>query len=268
MKVYGASADDVNTVIRDVSRDLYDDNLIVKSCEDRGNSRGPRAIFTLQVLDSHAGRPGAIGVPGRTGNGPHGMKRRSNSACWHAHWDVIEELLRRYPDARVTSGFRLRDVAVQYTAATFRETALATAHLNVHTWAGPTTMPECCECDHSRYTDEPPTVDTELSRPAYRADREPTVPSWMPGSAARATYRPGEATAYLDAGRDTLGYQPWDGRLPATVGYGASAASIEPHGVYPLDVVKPAAPWTPRVKPGSATVGDTLDEIDKHLSEA
>jgi hypothetical protein len=260
MKVYGASAADVYDVVHAVSRFRYDGNLVVKSCEDRGNGRGPRAIFTLQVIDSHRGRPGAIGVPGRTGNGPRGMKRRSNAACWHAYWDVIEELLRRHPTARVTSGFRLRDVAVQYTADTVKETARATAHLNVGSWDEPITMPQCCECDHSRYTDEPPEVDATLSQPAYRPGRIPTVPSWMPGAGARSTYE------YVYGGeREETDYAAPNG------GHAEPWSHLSGHGVnhrqhsktYPWDVIPAARPW---VKPGSSTVGDTLALIDEVTS--
>lgn len=264
MKVYGVNAAGVGTVIRDVSHARYEDNLIAKSCEDRSNSKGGRAVFTLQVIDSHRGRPGAIGVPGRTGEGPHGMKRRSNAACWHAHWDVVEELLRRYPDARVTSGFRLRDVAVTYTADTFRETALATAHLDVGR-GEPITMPQCCECDHTRYTDVPPEVDHELSRPARRASG---IPSWMPGSYARSIYRD------TDRQRRTVEY----GEGVETSYAETNGGRNEPHpdlsgyyynyreqgsgggGTYPWDAIPAARPW---VKPGRTTVDDTLSLIDE-----
>lgn len=262
MKVYGACASEVYDVVHAVSRDRYDGNLVLKSCEDRSNSRGGRATFTLQVVDSHRGRPGVIGVPGHTGNGPHGMKRRSNAACWHAHWDVIEELLRRFPKGRVCSGFRLRDVAVTYTADTFRETALATAHLNVGR-GEPITMPQCCECDHSLYSDIPPDVDPSLSRPAYRPGTSPTIPSWMPGSFARSTY---PTDAYDQEEYDETDYADTNGgryeREPDLSGYDYNhreTGSPDTRRTYPWDAVPAARPW---VKKGSAGVGDTLTLID------
>lgn len=269
MRVYGVSAHDVCTVIHDVSRDHYDGNLVVKSCEDRSTSRTPGAAFGLQVGDSHAGKRGAIGSPGHTGNGPHGMKRRSNSACWHAHWDVIAELLRRYPDARVVSGLRLPAdvlaercpaalagtrpgtamVAVKYTATTFREVALLTAHLNVRSSLEPVTMPQCCECDHSLYSEVAPLPDASLSTSHPRSGRVDL--SWMPGTSARNT---------APLSRDTSGY---------TSGYTSADLAGGGRGrIYPWDAITPAQPWTPRVTPGSATVADTLAEIDKTLTEA
>lgn len=269
MKVYGASAYDVDTVVSEVSRARYDGNLILKSVADCSNSRGARATFTLRVVDSHAGRPGAIGIPGHPGHGPRGLKRRSNAACWHAHWDVIEELFRRFPDARVTSGFRLRDVAVQYTAATFRETALATAHLNVRSWDEPTTMPMCCECDHARYSDVEPVVDPSLSASAYRPGRMPTVPSWMPGAFARATYR---HTAYAEdvetgyAGDNGGDAEPWADLSGYAVNHREEGCP-DTGKTYPWDAIPAAVPWRPRVKPGSDTVGDTLAVIDTVIAE-
>lgn len=260
MKIYGASASEVYDAIHAVSHLLYDGNLVAKSCEDRSNSKGGRATFTLQVIDSHRGRPGAIGVPGHTGNGPHGMKRRSNAACWHAHWDVIEELLRRFPDARITSGFRLRDVAVTYTADTFRETALATAHLDVGRVES-ITMPRCCECDHTRYTDVPPEVDSSLSAPAYRPGRERTIPSWMPGSHARAVYRYDDsddsAAVETDYAATNGGQHEPEADLSGY--YVNHREDGTGSGTYPWDAIPPARPW---VKPGSAGVGDTLALID------
>lgn len=265
MKVYGVCASDVYDVIHAVSHNHYDGNLVAKSCEDRGNGKGPRAIFTLQVIDSHRGRPGAIGVPRHTGNGPHGMKRRSNAACWHAHWDVIEELFTRFPNARVTSGFRLRDVAVVYKADTFRDTALATAHLNVGSWDYPITMPQCCECDHTLYSDVPPDVDPSLSAPAYRPGREPTIPSWMPGSAARATYghvhgsecgSEYEETSYAE--RNGGNSEPWADLSGYQINHRAYGKAA-PGKPYPWDAIPAARPW---VKPGSAGVADTLALIE------
>lgn len=269
MKVYGVSENDVYDVVWHVSRHRYDGNVLVKDSGNLSNGRGVRSRFTLTVADSHRGKPGAIGVPGVKGNGPLGMKCRSNAACWHAHWDVIEELLNRYPHARVDSGFRLRDVAVKYTAATFRDLALATAHLDVGTAnSGPITMPQCCECDHTLYTDVPPEVDTELSAPAYRPGRGPTVASWMPGSYARACYQPPTSEPLSD--EDTAAETGWaytnGGQHephPDTSGYEHNHSdwgSHQPGTTYPWDAVPAARPW---VKPGSAGVGDTLALIDQ-----
>lgn len=240
MMVYGVSESDINEIVRAVSRELYRDNVIVKSSRDRSTSRGPRASFTLRVLDSGARAPGAIGDPRHTGHGPYGMRRNSLRACWHAHWDVIEELFRRFPDARVVAGYwKLDDKPVTYTAGTFRETALRTAHLNIGSQLQPMTMPECCECDHSRYADQPAYVTEPV--PAHN------VPPWERNAYGQSAYYEGDLSGYSHNHRHN--------------------SNPDPKRRYFLDGLAPAQPWTPRVKPGSATVGATLDEINSVLSE-
>jgi hypothetical protein len=186
------------------------------------------------------------------------MRRNSLRACWHAHWDVIEELLRRYPDARVVSGYLARKPIV-YTAATFKEAALATAHLNVGSRTQPATMPECCECDHCLYSSEP----------AYVLDDEPTqtshtTPARTDSSEGQSRYQRG-----YDVPVNAYGHGP--GREGDLSGYSyrpSGQSSPDPKHRYLLDGLPAAPVWTPRVTPGSATVADTLDEIDNALSEA
>lgn len=264
MKVYGVSAYDVDRVVHQVSREQYDGNLTLKSIQDCSNRRGGRATFTLQVRDSRAGQRGAIGSPGHSGHGPHGMRRRSNAACWHAHWDVIEVLLFRFPDARIVSGFRLRDVAVTYMKNTFRATALATAHLNIGRWDEPITMPQCCECDHTRYTNVEPTVDASLSAPAYRPGRTPTIPSWMPGSFARATYQaPPDDECQTSYAETNGGRNEPEPNLSGYYVNHREYGNPVKGGTYPWDAIPPAAPW----KPGSDSVAGTLDKIGELVDE-
>ncbi|MCE7011714.1 hypothetical protein LWC34_54215 [Kibdelosporangium philippinense] len=145
MFVYGVSFSDVQSVVRDVSDSLYDGNLTVRTGADRSNRAGPRATFTLRTLDSAGtGAKGSASWSG-SGTGPKG-RRRTISACWHAHYDVLAELFARFPHARVVTAI------ATYTAPTFHDRALATASLNVGCQLWPVTAPECCECDHSAYT--------------------------------------------------------------------------------------------------------------------
>lgn len=242
MKVYGASPYDVERVVDEVSRESYAGNLILKSLANQSNSKGPRATFTLRVLDSRAGQRGAVGNPNRTGSGPNGMGRRIG-ACWHAHWDVIERLLQRFPDARVTSGFRLRGVAVSYTAATFRRTALETAHLNVGGWDRSVTLPQCCGCDHSRYTDAEPDARPELS------GRSPVS----------ATVYAGRYAGLEDGDG---GGEVWEPTSPPGTG---SAWEFQAGGadttVPYLGGLAPAQPYT------RPTPQDTIDRIDAVLAQ-
>ena len=152
MKVIGLTLEQVENIVSKVSKSLYSGNLRVATGRDRSKpgvlSGGirvvvPRCTFTLGVLDSSAGSPGArcsSDVLSR-GNGPHGRARVS-TACWHAHFYVIERL--------VEAG-RVGNVVVQTTKAVysrdnFLDVAYATAFDNVGTAAFPVNAYELCEC--------------------------------------------------------------------------------------------------------------------------
>lgn len=248
MKVFEVSASDIDYVVRTVSRDKYGGNLALKSLEPCDNAAGPRARFTIRVLDGAAGQPGARGNPRLTGTGPHGM-RRGFAACWHAHWDVIEALLTRYPGVRVVSGLRLDGRSVVYTAATFRETALRTAHLDIGTSYTPVTMPECCECDHSLYTRVPALVDSSVTGQHTPATAAP---------AYQVTDHDDDPFRY-NRESDRLALARADAHVAYTESYDGSDFKPDTSVPY-LDGLPPAQPWR---KYGSETVAETLGEIDK-----
>lgn len=138
MKVYGASQTAVESIVRSISAANYDGNLVVKDSRDNSNSRGPRATFTMCVRDS-AGPGAKTGFsPGRGHNG----RRRTTGACWHTHWDVLAELFRQFPQARVTTAL------ATYTAETFHDAALATRDRNVGSMVDPVTISSMCACEH------------------------------------------------------------------------------------------------------------------------
>jgi hypothetical protein len=212
VKVYGASQADVESIVRRVSAESYEGNLVVKDSRDNSNSRGPRATFTMRVRDS-AG-PGAS--TGRSpGRGPNG-RRRTTGACWHTHWDVLAELFRQFPQARVTTAL------ATYTGATFHDAALATRDRNVGSMMDPVTISTMCACEHWTdgltpgipvdhrgeevrmspevarlmarmtgrvYDDTPGTVYTG----AYGSDHEPTQ---TPDMASAASMEKGEPTGF------------------------------------------------------------------------
>lgn len=259
MKVYGVSADDVDRVVHEVSQQSYAGNLIIKTIADQPTRRGPGARFTLRVINSQAGQRGAIGRPSAAGTGPNGLGR-GISACWHAHWDVIERLFQRFPDARVDSGIQLRGRPVRYTAATFTDVARQTAHLNVGTGAAPVSMPQCCECDHSLYDDEPPTVWPELSQRPVRSTREllsapvPAVRVAAPDALYRGRYVEfSDGMPEFTQAPDESGEDWW-----ARSGNAGSADTMRPY----LDGLSAAQPY---VKP---TASDTLAKIDEVLAES
>lgn len=138
MKVYGANRSDVESIVRDISAANYGGNLRVKDSRDNSNSRGPRAMFTMCVRDS-AGPGAKTGFsPGRGHNG----RRRTTGACWHSHWDVLAELFRRFPQARVVTAL------ATYTGQTFHDAALATRDRNVGSMMDPVTISSMCACSH------------------------------------------------------------------------------------------------------------------------
>ena len=142
MFVYGVSLADVECVVRDVSGALYDGNFVIRTGADRSNRAGPRATFTLRAIDTAGcGSKGSASSFAK-GTEPRG-RRRTISACWHAHYDVLAELFTRFPGARVVTAI------ATYTGQTFRDCALATAAINMGSRAFPVTAPDCCERNHA-----------------------------------------------------------------------------------------------------------------------
>ena len=144
MIVYGATLQEVTDVVAKASAEHYAGNIAVRTGEDRSNSRGGRATFTLRALDTSDAGPGAKGSASwsSSGTGPNGL-RRTIAACWHAHYDVLAALFAAYPDARVNTAM------ARYEAAQFHDTAMVTAWRNVGAPIAPITPLECCECDHT-----------------------------------------------------------------------------------------------------------------------
>ncbi len=92
MLVYGVSASQVETAVRRVA-DEWDGNVQLKSLTDKSNSRGGRASYTLRAGSSH-----------KSGARTSGSGRRTVASCWHVHRDVLREIFKTNPDARVVSG--------------------------------------------------------------------------------------------------------------------------------------------------------------------
>lgn len=88
---------DVVRIVDQVSRDRYAGNIAVHPAAHAANSlqakNGSGFIGRIQALDSRG-----VGAR-RSWSG-----RRTTSACWHVFRDVLVELFRIYPDARVRTG--------------------------------------------------------------------------------------------------------------------------------------------------------------------
>lgn len=256
MKVYGVSAYDIENVVREVSQASYDGNVIIKSIADQSNSRGPRARFTLRVVNSAAGQRGALGRPSGTGTGPNGMGR-GISACWHAHWDVIEKLFERFPNARVASGLRLHGSPVRYTAETFKDVARQTAHLNVGSGFAPVTMPQCCECDHSLYCEDSPQVQPELSQEPELVQPVRSIRPLLGTPKPSGTAYTGVYQEFSDGAHEPTA-APDEGDWWA---HGSNAGSADTTTPY-LGGVRAAQPFTA----GRRTAEETVAAIDQVLA--
>lgn len=130
MRVKGLNSYEVIEIVDRMSADHYDGNVIIREVTDRSTSRTHHATFTIRVRDSRG--PGAR----RSWQG-----RRTPSACWHAHWHLMDYLFARYPAAVV------RTALATYTADTWRARAEGTRWLNVGSMMQPAYATELCECD-------------------------------------------------------------------------------------------------------------------------
>lgn len=149
MEVKGLAAVDLGEVVTTVSAARYGGNIVLKSSRNRHNSKGLRSSFTLRAVDSRG-----------AGAGRSWRGRRQPTACWHAHWHVLDALFRRWPAAEV------RTMYATYTASTFHERAGATAFLNRGSLLEPARASEMCDC-----------VDDEWVNPEpITAERRPVNP--------------------------------------------------------------------------------------------
>jgi hypothetical protein len=143
MFVYGASFTDVHRVVRDMSDARLRRKHHRTHREDRTNGAD---IHTPCARHDRVGCQGKR-VHVRQGHRPEG-RRRTISACWHAHYNVLAELFARFPAARVVTKI------ATCTAPTFSDRALETSYLNVGSNLFPATASDCCECDHTDHVDD------------------------------------------------------------------------------------------------------------------
>lgn len=140
MKVLGASLVEVEFLVASVSRELYDGNLFVSRGVDRckradDNRLLLRCTFSLGVRDNHMGKPAVM----RLRNDPGAMMGRL-VACWHAHHDVIEELM------EFRSSVVVQTARATYHAENFAAISYITAFENVGTKNLPRRAKDLCEC--------------------------------------------------------------------------------------------------------------------------
>lgn len=87
---------DLREIVGMVSSAYYGDNLTLKTCEKKSDRR---TSWTLKVRSSslQGAHHSAPLIGNETG-------RRTVSACWHCHRDVMCEIYDRDPNARIASG--------------------------------------------------------------------------------------------------------------------------------------------------------------------
>lgn len=196
MIVTGASVEDIAVIVRAVSATRYNGNVEIRDISDKSSSRTVRTSFTLRVKDGHAGNKGASGRASaysrpRNGGGPRGLICSPLSACWHAHYDVIEALFSQTETVKITSAL------ATYTPGDFHREAIVTSRMSM----GPPTMPiyptDLCECEHC--TDDEVAAAILVHHPAR--DRGASQHYAPAGNFSRETYpRESELGKYASDG--------------------------------------------------------------------
>ncbi len=133
MKVKDVSTAQIREIVKSVSEEYYEGNLITDRLDDESSSRTIWTSFTLRVVSSRG--------KGHKINKATG--RRSVGACWHAHRDVLQALFDRYPDVRVQTM-----LATYNGRESFKEKFVATGFTNVGSQVFPLFAKDACECEN------------------------------------------------------------------------------------------------------------------------
>jgi hypothetical protein len=132
--VTGLSLTQFRDIVREVSESRYEGNVIVQA--DAYELSGNRFRGRLRCT---TGRGAGARTSWRGAHYP--------IACWHAYRDVLAEVFRQFPDARVQSGYHF---SVVYRGADdFAAKYPQTGRKNIGSQMEPVTMPELCGCEHN-----------------------------------------------------------------------------------------------------------------------
>lgn len=139
MQVWNVSPEVVKASVAAAS-ERYGGNVICDGePEHTGVTVKSSVRLKLRVKDS-AGPGAGISID-RFGSTKKGYRRKV-SACWHAHRDVLAEIFRACPDARVKS------VMADYRGADdFERKFPDTAHVNIGSMVYPVAAGDSCLCD-------------------------------------------------------------------------------------------------------------------------
>jgi hypothetical protein len=127
MRVKGITAEQLKTIVNNISYGAYDGNVIFNRDPD---TIGNFHHFTLRVKDSSG--PGAR----QSARG-----RKTVSACWHVHRDIMRAIFGAFPDAILVSALARYDGKAGF-LADFAETG----NINVGSMLEPRRMRDCCNC--------------------------------------------------------------------------------------------------------------------------
>ena len=137
MKLYGVPISTLRKAVRDVSDKNYEGNITFKRVVEVVGRRSYRVDFTLTVCQSS--KPG-----GRRSSGG----RRIAAACWHAHRDVMTEIFRLFPSAKIITAMATYDGVRDY-LDNFALTRLT----NIGSQASQLDMREARDCRHRAHRD-------------------------------------------------------------------------------------------------------------------
>lgn len=128
MKLWKVPADELVSIVTNVSDNLYGGNIVFKRFPEKD---GRAIAFTLTVRKS-------AGPAGRRSN----EGRKIATCCWHGHRDVMIAIFRDYPDARLKTA-----VADYRGEKDFEDRFEETGNDNIGSQMVPMCRADACECE-------------------------------------------------------------------------------------------------------------------------
>lgn len=128
MRISGIEPHQLRAAVSTAGKEFYNDNLTFRREPDK---IGNWLHFTLRVKDSH--EPGAHRAAV--------SNRRTASACWHAHRDVMRAIFRAAPDAVLKTR-----LASYRGSEGFEHEFPATGTANAGSMMQPQPRNTCCDC--------------------------------------------------------------------------------------------------------------------------
>lgn len=127
-----ASEDTLKGIVRSVSDNVYDGNVIIDYIDDRRTRKDGRVTYILKLRAASSKGLGAR----RAASG-----RRTVSVCWHAHRDVMRAIYAVDPSATIITMLATYD-----SASNFEATYGFTGTVNVGSMVAPGNIRDLCDC--------------------------------------------------------------------------------------------------------------------------